>query len=46
MTMLKLNMPICYLNFSLPKFDLKSKSKSVERKLKKHNTKLCQKSSG
>jgi hypothetical protein len=39
--MLKLNMPICYFNFNLPKFELKSIFKSVERKLKNIITQKC-----
>ena len=39
--MLKLNMTICYLNFSLPKFELKSKLKSFERKLKNIISQKC-----
>jgi hypothetical protein len=39
--MLKINMPICYLNFVLPKFELKSKLKSVERKLKNIISRKC-----
>ena len=38
---LKLNMPIYYLNFSLPKFQLKSKLKQVRRKLKNIITQNC-----
>jgi hypothetical protein len=39
--MLKLNMTICYLNFKLPKFELKNKLKSVEKKLKNIITQMC-----
>jgi hypothetical protein len=39
--MLKLNMLLCYLNFNLPKFELTSKLKSVERKLKNIITQKC-----